>query len=47
MQVLIITLLCQFSFSCPYDVEAFQSFVIRPRIKGQGRSSLPVLIRKL
>ncbi|KAJ3910411.1 cytochrome P450 [Lentinula edodes] len=44
---LIITLLRQFSFTCPYEIEAFQSFVIRPRIKGQGPSSLPLIVRKV
>ncbi|KAF9454986.1 cytochrome P450 [Macrolepiota fuliginosa MF-IS2] len=47
IKVLMVTLLRQFSFSCEYEIEAFQSFVIRPRIKGQGTSSLPLLIRKL
>jgi hypothetical protein len=46
-QALIVTLLHHFSFSCPHEIEAFQSFVIRPRIKGQGPSSLPLLVRKL
>ncbi|KAF4607065.1 hypothetical protein EYR38_001122 [Pleurotus pulmonarius] len=43
IKALIITLIRQFSFSSPYDIEAFQSFVIRPRIKGHGSSSLPLL----
>ncbi|KAF5377225.1 hypothetical protein D9615_006348 [Tricholomella constricta] len=47
IKALTVTLLRQFAFSCPYEIEAFQSFVIRPRIKGQGPSSLPLLVRKL
>ncbi|KAF7986221.1 hypothetical protein HWV62_38664 [Athelia sp. TMB] len=46
IKALTVTLLRQFSFSCYHDIEAFQSFVIRPRIKGQGASSLPLLVRK-
>jgi hypothetical protein len=46
-QALIVTLLHHFAFSCPHEIEAFQSFVIRPRVKGQGPSSLPLLVRKL
>ncbi|KAF8922183.1 cytochrome P450, partial [Mucidula mucida] len=44
---LIITLLRRFSFSCTHEIEAFQSFVIRPRIIGEGASSLPLLVRKV
>ncbi|KAK0455909.1 cytochrome P450 [Armillaria borealis] len=47
IKVLMVTLLRQFSFTCSYDIEPFQSFVIRPRIKGQGPSSLPLRVRKL
>ncbi|KAF8061017.1 cytochrome P450 [Lyophyllum atratum] len=47
IKALTVTLLRQFAFSCPHEIEAFQSFVIRPRIKGQGPSSLPLLVRKL
>ncbi|GLB36521.1 putative cytochrome p450 [Lyophyllum shimeji] len=47
IKALTVTLLRHFAFSCPYEIEAFQSFVIRPRIKGQGPSSLPLLVRKL
>jgi hypothetical protein len=47
LQALTVTLLQQFSFSCPHEIEAFQSFVVRPRVKGQGPSSLPLLVRKL
>ncbi|KAJ3789675.1 cytochrome P450 [Lentinula aff. detonsa] len=47
VKALIITLLRQFSFACPYEIEPFQSFVIRPRIKGQGPSSLPLIVRKV
>ncbi|KAJ7275499.1 cytochrome P450 [Mycena haematopus] len=42
-----VTLIQQFSFTCPYDIEAFQSFVIRPRIRGQGSSSLPLTVRRV
>ncbi|KAF5356064.1 hypothetical protein D9756_004016 [Leucocoprinus leucothites] len=47
IKVLVVTLLRQFSFSCQHEIEAFQSFVIRPRIRGQGPSSLPLLVRRL
>ncbi|KAG5646052.1 hypothetical protein DXG03_004475 [Asterophora parasitica] len=47
IKALTVTLLRQFAFSCPYEIEAFQSFVIRPRVIGQGHSSLPLLVRKL
>ncbi|KDQ30422.1 hypothetical protein PLEOSDRAFT_1062448 [Pleurotus ostreatus PC15] len=47
IKALIITLTRQFSFASPYDIEAFQSFVIRPRIKGHGSSSLPLLVRRV
>ncbi|RDB29638.1 hypothetical protein Hypma_015131 [Hypsizygus marmoreus] len=47
IKALVVTLLRQFSFSCPHEIEAFQSFVIRPRVKGEGPSSLPLLVRKL
>ncbi|KXN81097.1 hypothetical protein AN958_06051 [Leucoagaricus sp. SymC.cos] len=47
IKVLMVTLLQHFSFSCQHEIEAFQSFVIRPRIRGQGPSSLPLFIRKL
>ncbi|KIM84674.1 hypothetical protein PILCRDRAFT_96778 [Piloderma croceum F 1598] len=47
IKALTITLIRQFSFSCPHEIESFQSFVVRPRIKGQGPSSLPLLVRKV
>ncbi|KAF9072766.1 cytochrome P450 [Rhodocollybia butyracea] len=47
VKALTITLLRHFDFSCPYEIEAFQSFVVRPRIKGQGPSSLPLIVRKI
>ncbi|KAJ6501598.1 cytochrome P450 [Mycena vitilis] len=47
IKALTVTLIRQFSFSCSYEIEAFQSFVIRPRIKGQGSSSLPLTIRRV
>ncbi|KAJ3575897.1 hypothetical protein NP233_g787 [Leucocoprinus birnbaumii] len=47
IKVLMVTLIQQFSFSCQHEIEAFQSFVIRPRIRGQSPSSLPLLVRKL
>ncbi|KAJ7703970.1 cytochrome P450 [Mycena rosella] len=47
VQALTVTLIRQFSFGCPHDIQAFQSFVIRPRIKGQGASSLPLSIRRI
>ncbi|KAJ7693587.1 cytochrome P450 [Mycena rosella] len=47
IKALTVTLVRQFSFSCPYEIEAFQSFVIRPRVKGQGASSLPLRVRRV
>ncbi|KAJ6626885.1 cytochrome P450 [Mycena sp. CBHHK59/15] len=47
IKALTVTLIRQFSFSCPYEIEAFQSFVIRPRVKGQGSSSLPLIVRRV
>lgn len=47
LKVLVITLVRQFYFSCNHEIEPFQSFVVRPRIKGQGSSSLPLLVRKV
>jgi hypothetical protein len=47
IKALMVTLIRQFSFSCSHEIEPFQSFVIRPRIKGQGPSSLPLLVRKV
>ncbi|KAJ7169429.1 cytochrome P450 [Mycena filopes] len=46
IKALTLTLIRQFSFTCSHDIEAIQSFVIRPRIKGQGTSSLPLTIRR-
>jgi hypothetical protein len=47
IQACIIALIRHFSFTCPYDIEAFQSFVVRPRVKGEGPSSLPLVVRKI
>ncbi|KII94437.1 hypothetical protein PLICRDRAFT_50407 [Plicaturopsis crispa FD-325 SS-3] len=47
IKALTVTLIRQFAFSSPHDIESFQSFVIRPRVKGQSASSLPLLVRKL
>ncbi|KAJ6604181.1 cytochrome P450 [Mycena vulgaris] len=47
IKALTVTLIRQFCFSCPYEIEAFQSFVIRPRVKGQGASSLPLRVRRV
>jgi len=47
VKALTVTLVRQFTFSSPHKIEAFQSFVIRPRVKGQGPSSLPLLVRKV
>ncbi|KAF9458748.1 cytochrome P450 [Collybia nuda] len=47
IKALTIALLHHFSFTCPHEIEPFQSFVVRPRVKGQGPSSLPLLVRKL
>ncbi|KAF8807688.1 cytochrome P450 [Phlegmacium glaucopus] len=47
IKCLIITLLQQFSFQCNCDIESFQSFVIRPRVKGGTASSLPLHVTKV
>lgn len=47
VKALVITLLRQFSLSCPCEIEAFQSFVIRPRVIGEGHSSLPLVIQRI
>ncbi|XP_006454581.1 hypothetical protein AGABI2DRAFT_114327 [Agaricus bisporus var. bisporus H97] len=47
VKILMVTLLQHFSFTCEHEIEAFQSFVIRPRIKGQSTSSLPLVVHKL
>lgn len=47
IKALVVTLVRQFSFTCPYEIEAFQSFVVRPRVKNQTASSLPLLVRRL
>ena len=47
IKALVITILKQYSLECHHDIEAFQSFVIRPRVVGEGPSSLPLLVRKL
>ncbi|KAJ4485545.1 cytochrome P450 [Lentinula aciculospora] len=47
VKALIVTLIRQFSFTCSHEIEPFQSFVIRPRVKGKGASSLPLIVRKI
>ncbi|KAJ7923037.1 cytochrome P450 [Mycena leptocephala] len=47
IKALTVTLIRQFSFTCSHEIEAFQSFVIRPRVKGQGSSSLPLTVRRV
>ncbi|KAJ7630498.1 cytochrome P450 [Roridomyces roridus] len=47
IKALVVTLVQQFSFRCPYEIEPFQSFVIRPRVEGQGPSSLPLIVRRV
>ncbi|KAJ7022072.1 cytochrome P450 [Mycena alexandri] len=47
IKALTLTLIRQFSFTCSHEIEAIQSFVIRPRIKGQGISSLPLTVRRV
>ncbi|KAG6381376.1 hypothetical protein JVT61DRAFT_5790 [Boletus reticuloceps] len=46
-KLLTVVLLRQFSFSCQCDIESFQTFVIRPRVAGEGPSSLPLLVRRI
>ncbi|KAF7340055.1 Cytochrome P450 [Mycena venus] len=47
IKALTVTLIRQFSFTCSHEIEAFQSFVIRPRIRGQGSSSLPLTVSRI
>ncbi|KAJ7823584.1 cytochrome P450, partial [Mycena olivaceomarginata] len=47
IKALTVTLIQQFSFSCSHEIEPFQSFVIRPRVRGQGSSSLPLTVRRV
>ncbi|KAN0100804.1 Cytochrome P450 [Tylopilus felleus] len=47
IKALTVVLLRQFSFTCQCDIESFQTFVIRPRIVGEGPSSLPLLVRRI
>ncbi|KAF8845290.1 cytochrome P450 [Paxillus ammoniavirescens] len=47
IKALAVTLLRQFSFTCQYDIECFQTFVIRPRIVGESPSSLPLRVRRI
>ncbi|KAF8559291.1 cytochrome P450 [Imleria badia] len=47
IKALTVVLLRQFSFTCQYDIESFQTFVIRPRVVGEGPSSLPLLVRRI
>lgn len=47
IKALVISILQHFTLECHHDIEAFQSFVVRPRVCGQGASSLPLLVRRL
>ncbi|KAH0838484.1 cytochrome P450 [Lanmaoa asiatica] len=47
IKALTVILLRHFSFTCQRDIESFQTFVIRPRIVGEGPSSLPLLVRRI
>lgn len=47
LQALMVTLLQRFSCRCTADIEPFQSFVIRPRVKGDTASSLPLIVKRL
>ncbi|KAF8213574.1 cytochrome P450 [Mycena galopus ATCC 62051] len=47
IKTLTVTLIRQFSFTCSHEIEAFQSFVIRPRVRGEGSSSLPLTVRRV
>nr|GAT43643.1 cytochrome P450 [Mycena chlorophos] len=47
LKALIVTLIRQFSVSCRHDIEAFQSFVVRPRVVGTPMSSLPLVVRRV
>ncbi|KAJ7785829.1 cytochrome P450 [Mycena metata] len=47
IKALTFTLVQQFSFGCSREIEQIQSFVVRPRIKGQVISSLPLTVRRV
>jgi len=47
IKALTVILLRQFSFMCQCDIESFQTFVIRPRVVGEGPSSLPLIVRRI
>ncbi|PFH54737.1 hypothetical protein AMATHDRAFT_134704 [Amanita thiersii Skay4041] len=47
IKVFTVILLQQFEFSCNHHIEPFQSFVVRPRIKGQSWSSLPLVVKRV
>ncbi|KAJ7071431.1 cytochrome P450 [Mycena amicta] len=47
IKALIVTLIRQFSVSCRHEIEPFQSFVIRPRVKRTPMSSLPLIVRRV
>ncbi|KAJ2919234.1 hypothetical protein MD484_g1089, partial [Candolleomyces efflorescens] len=46
LKIAILTLVSQFKFRCDVEIEEFQSFVVRPRVKGQTASSLPLLVSR-
>lgn len=46
-QVLLLTIIQNFALSCHHDIEPFQSFVVRPRVLGEGASSLPLVVKKM
>lgn len=44
IKALLVTLVRQFEFAPLREIEAFQSFVIRPRVKGELESTLPLRV---
>ncbi|KAF7320161.1 Cytochrome P450 [Mycena kentingensis (nom. inval.)] len=47
IKALVLTVIRHFSVSCKHDIEPFQSFVVRPRVKGTPMSSLPLIVKRL
>ncbi|RXW17419.1 hypothetical protein EST38_g8446 [Candolleomyces aberdarensis] len=47
LKIAILTLISQFKFRCDVEIEEFQSFVVRPRVKEQTTSSLPLMVSRV
>lgn len=47
MKAILATLIRQFVFSPAEEIEPLLSFVVRPRVKGEHKSSLPLKVSKV